>query len=75
MEDAVNTREARGLGRTSTRVAGGVDDHANVLLGLVGSDCRTQGECLGDRRVEVGDLKVNVHHGALLAVESRQTGR
>jgi len=55
-------------------VAGGVDEHANVLLRLVRSDSCSQGERLPDRRVEVGDLEVNVHHRTLFAVDGRPDG-
>lgn len=49
-------------------MAGWVEEHSDVLSGLVPSHRRSEGERLSDRGIEVADLKVEVHHRTLLRV-------
>lgn len=46
-------------------VAGGVEEHSDVLLRLVLGHRGAQ----GDRRVQIADLEVEVHHRALSAID------
>jgi hypothetical protein len=55
-------------------VAGRVEEHSDVLLRLGRSHRGSQGDRLGDRGIEVADLKVEVHHRALLPVDGRPNG-
>jgi hypothetical protein len=52
-------------------VAGGVKEHANVLLRLVLGDDRSEGGRFSDRGVQVGDLEVEVQHRGLLSLLGR----
>lgn len=49
-------------------VSGWVKEHTDVLLRLSSSQRGAQRDRIGDRRVEVTDLKIEVHHRALLSV-------
>ena len=55
-------------------MAGRVEEHPDIVLRLAGSDRGSEGECLGDRGVEVCDLQVEAHHRALLPVDGRPHG-
>ncbi len=49
------------------RVAGWIDQHAHVLLWLMLGDGRSECDRVGDGRVKVVDLKVEVHHRTVLS--------
>jgi hypothetical protein len=55
-------------------VTGRVEEHPDIVLRLANSDRGSECDCVGDRRVEVSDLKVEVHHRALLPVDGRPHG-
>src|ERR1700736_3157972 len=61
---AVVAAEAEGM-------AGRVEDHPDIVLRLVRSDRSSECDSLGDRRVEVSDLEIEMHHRALLPVARR----
>src|SRR3954471_25005763 len=65
---AVVAAEAEGM-------ASRVEEHADIVLRLVGSDRGSEGDSLRDGGVEVSDLEVEVHHRALLPVSRRPHGR
>ena len=67
----------RGLAVVSAKAEGvtrWVEKHSDILLRLVRSHRCPEGNGLGDRGVEVADLEVEVHHGALFAVGGRPDG-
>lgn len=53
------------------RVAGWVEEHPDILLRLVFSQRRSEGERLSSRRVEVAHLEVEVHHRTLFPGRGR----
>jgi hypothetical protein len=55
------------LSTEAERVTGGIKEYSDVLLGLVRRHRRSERDCLGDSRVEVAYLKVEVHHWALVS--------
>ena len=50
---------------------GWVEKHSDVLLRLGCRHCGAQGERFSDRRIEVPNLEVEVHHRPLGAVNGR----
>jgi hypothetical protein len=56
-------------------VSGRVEEHSDIVLWLLGSDRGSECDGLRDRRIEVTDLEVEVHHRALLPVGRRPYGR
>lgn len=55
-------------------MAGRVEEHPDIVLRLVISERHSEFNCPGDRRVEVSDLHVKVHHRALLPIGGRPHG-
>ncbi len=55
-------------------MASGVEEYADVLLRLDRRHRGSQSDRLGDRRIEVADLKVEVHHRALFPADWRPNG-
>ncbi len=51
-----------------------VEEHPDVLLRLVASHGRSEGERVGDRRIQIANLEVEVHHRTLFPVRSRPWG-
>jgi hypothetical protein len=55
-------------------VAGWIKQHSHVLLRLMTRDSRTESDCVRRRRIEVADLKIEVHHRSLGTVYGRPDG-
>ena len=56
-------------------MAGRVEEHPDSFLRLHRGDRGSEGDCPCDHGVEVFDLEVEVHHGALLHVDGRLAPR
>ena len=55
-------------------MAGGVEHHADVVLGLVLGERCARLDCPGDSDIEVVDLDVEVDHHLLLTGNGRPSG-
>jgi hypothetical protein len=56
------------------RVSSGIEQHADILLGLIPSERRTELNGLGHGSGQIVDRDVEMHHHLLLPVGSGQTG-
>jgi hypothetical protein len=53
---------------------GRVDQYADMLLGLVIGNLRSERNGVGYGRIEVSDLEIEMHHGALPSLNGRPHG-
>jgi hypothetical protein len=67
-------RGSAAVAAQAERVPGGIEQHPDVVLRLRLGDPRTERHGVGDGRVEVVDLDVEVHHRPLPAGLGGHTG-
>src|SRR5580692_3143948 len=68
------TRESVLLSTEAEGETSGIEEYPDVRLRLMVRDAGTEGDRLGDGRVEVTHLKVKVHHRALVSRLRRPHG-